>query len=239
MSAFTEPDYAPAAPRLDLYAAIHKSLRLFMADTLARLGRLDIDDSVELSATLTQLEQLLALCRKHMQHENQFVHAAIEARSPGASVRIEDEHAQQLDSLNALSADAAVMLRAQPSAASAHRLYRLFALFVAENLSHMNVEETVLNQALWSAYSDAELMALHQRLVAAIAPAEMAAVLRWMVPALNPTERAELLGGLQEQLPPEGVRDLLTSARAQLDDTAWAKLARALAAPPVPGLVTV
>lgn len=237
MSAFTEPDYAPAAPRLDLYAAIHKSLRLFMGDTLARLGRLDIDHSVELDATLTQLDQLLSLCQQHLQHENQFLHTAIEARSPGASSRIEGEHLQHLDTLAALAADAAA-LRAQPSAAAAHRLYRLFALFVAENFSHMNVEETAHNQALWSTYSDDELLALHQRLLAAITPAEMATVLRWMVPALNPVERAALLAAMQPQLPPEGVRGLLASARAQLDDTAWAKLAQALAAPPVPGLVT-
>jgi hypothetical protein len=229
---------ANAAPRLDLYSTIHKGLRLFMGDMLARLGRLDLGDPVELETTLAQLGELLALCHQHVVHENQFVHTAIEARRPGASSRIEGEHAQHLDTIAALGADAAA-LRALPDAVAAHRLYRQFALFVAENLHHMSVEETAHNQALWAAYSDAELLDLHQRLVAAIAPAEMAVVMRWMLPAINPTERAELLGGLQQQLPPEGLRGLLEGARAQLNDTAWAKLARALGMPPVPGLVAV
>jgi hypothetical protein len=62
-----------AAPRLDLYAPIHKALRLFMGDTLARVGRIDLSDSADSSATLQQLDALLELCRGHVAHENQHL----------------------------------------------------------------------------------------------------------------------------------------------------------------------
>jgi hemerythrin-like domain-containing protein len=226
------------APRFDLYTGIHKALRLFMNDTLARVGRLDHDDPAEVGATLAQMQSLLDACRSHIAKENKFVHAAIEARCPGASERVGDEHAEHLDTIAALEAEAAA-LRALPSAGAASRLYRQLARFVGENLEHMHVEESAHNSALWAAYSDAELLEIHQRILASIDPAEMALTLRWMVPALTPAERAAMLGEMQMQMPPEAMRFVLEIVRPHLDDRAWAKLARALRLPPVPGLVTV
>jgi hypothetical protein len=227
---------APAAPRMDLYGPIHKGLRLFMADTLGKVGWLDVNDPAEIAATLSQVQSLLDFCRNHLEHENHFVHTALEARRPGASLRIAGEHDAHLDAIAALEADAAA-LRALPGQAAAHRFYRHLALFMAENFEHMNTEETAHNAALWASYSDAELADVHQRLVASVEPAEMALVLRWMVPALSPAERAGMFGAMQQQLPPAALQGMLDAVRPHLDDSAWAKLTRALGLPPVPGLV--
>ena len=218
------------APRVDLYGAIHKALRLFLTDTLQRVGRLDTDDGAEVAAVLGQLDALLDACRAHVDKEERYVHAAIEARRPGASARIAGEHEEHLQSIAALQAQAAA-LRALPGAAAAARLYRQLAVFVADNLVHMEVEESQHNAALWAAYGDAELLAIHHRILASIEPAEMASILRWMVPALSPAERAGMLGQMQRELPPEAMRGVLQTVRPHLDDGAWAKLARALHLP--------
>ena len=84
-----------------------------------------------------------------------------------------------------------------------------------------------------------KIMAIEQRIVASLDPAEQALVLRWMTPALPPAERAAWLGGARQQMPAEAFAVLLEGARAALNDTAWAKLARALGVAPVPGLVEV
>jgi len=210
-----------ASPRFDIYATIHKALRLFMTDTLLGLGRLDLDDPQDLAAGLAQLDALLDAAGCHLRHENEVVHPAIEARSKGVSQRIAAEHQEHLDTIAMLRAQAAA-LRAEPVAAAAHRLYRQLAAFVAENFEHMDVEETRHNQALWAAYDDAELRAIEGRILAGIGPQEMSQWLRWLIPALNPRERAQLIAGL-----PLGARaPVLASARSLLDDTAWAKLLR-------------
>lgn len=219
-------------PRPDLYAHIHKALRLFMADTLNKLGQVDIDDPLELMASLAQLDALLDAARHHIDKENEFVHPAIEARRAGASAAIEVEHEEHLDAIVTLRAESAA-LRAMPSAGAAQRLYRRFAAFVAHNFEHMAVEESRHNQALWAAYSDAELLDLHQRILASIGPREMSETLRWMIPALNPAERVLVVGGL----PPQVQAPVLAAARSLLNDTAWAKLCGALGQPRVPGLV--
>lgn len=218
--------------RFDIYASIHKALRLFMNDTLLRLSRLDLGDAEDLAAGLGQLEALLDAAASHVQHENDFIHPAIEARRSGVSSRIATEHREHLDTI-ALLRTQAVALRAEPGAAAAHRLYRQLAAFIAENFEHMDVEETRHNQALWAAYDDAELQAIEGRILAGIGPQEMGLWLRWLLPALNPVERAQLIAGLH----PQAQAPVLDLARSLLDDTAWAKLGKALGRPPVPGLV--
>lgn len=230
----------PAAPaRYDIYAGVHRSLRLFMTDTLSRLGWLDCGDAVEVAASLNQLDALLGACRSHIDHENAFVHPAIEARRPGGSRRVGAEHVEHLEEIAALQAEAA-LLRAAPSGPLALRLYRHLAVFIAGHLHHMQVEESAHNEALWASYSDEEIMGIEQRLVAALDPSEFAGVLHWMTRALPPAERALWFGGMRHNMPPQVFAMVMDAARAALDDdTAWAKLARALGLPPVPGLMTV
>lgn len=239
LDTLASPVPAGVAPaRFDLYVLIHKALRLFMHDTLTRLGRMDTADAPEVKAVLDQVQALLDGCRAHLAKENSYLHAAIEARRPGASVQIAAEHVEHLEAIAGLEAEAATV-RALPTPAAALRMYRHLALFVGENLAHMHQEETEHNAALWAAYSDAELLEVHERILASIPPLEMASVLRWMVPALSPAERAEMLGAMMAGMPPDAFAGVLDIVRPHLDDTAWAKLARALGLPPVPGLVTV
>lgn len=220
---------ASSAPRVDLYAPIHKALRSFMADTLLRAGRMDTADAEELQHTLAQCDALLALCESHVHHENDFMHPAIEARQPAGSGRIAHEHDEHLQSIAELHDEVAALRGADAAAqpALALRLYRHLALFVAGNLQHMHIEETAHNAALWAHYSDAELLQLHERLLASIDPREHLVVARWMLPALTPAERIAVLGGMRAEAPPEAYLGLLAHLRPHLDDKAWAQLARA------------
>lgn len=224
------PASVDAATRADLYAPIHKALRHFMSDTLHRLGVLDVDDATEMREALGQLDALLGVMRGHLEHENAFVHPAIEARAPRTSDRVALDHVEHGHAIDALREEAEALREAPPArrALLALRLYRHFALFVAENLQHMHHEETVHNAALWAHYSDAELHALHERLLASLTPAEMMEVARWMLPALPPAERAGLMLGLRAQLPAPAFDGLHRAVAARLDDVARGKLERAL-----------
>jgi hypothetical protein len=62
------------APRVDMYAGIHKAMRALMADTLLALGRMDCDDGLELAQTTQQVLALMDACASHLKHENEFIH---------------------------------------------------------------------------------------------------------------------------------------------------------------------
>eukprot|EP01036_Dinobryon_divergens_P038227 gene38227-50143_t len=187
------------------------------------MATIPVAETLELRETLAQVDDLLVFCQRHLQHENDFVHTAIEARQPGGAARTADDHVDHVASIQALRAEAAALPchAAASRPALAQRLYLHLSLFVAENFQHMQVEETANNAALWALYTDDELVQIHDRLVASLPPAENAIVARWMVPALNPAERAGLFCGMQLGAPPEAFEAVLGIARLQLDETAW------------------
>lgn len=219
---------APAVrARLDLYAAIHKALRLAMTDTLVRVGSLDAGDDAMRAETIHQVRTLCAMCRSHVAKENGHVHPAIEACRPGGSARIAGEHEEHLVAIDAIEAGAGAF-EAEPTPAQAHRLYRQLASFVAENFEHMDVEESLHNALLWAAYTDAELLEIHEHILASLTPQEMGQVLHWMLPALSPAERSGLLGDLRAKAPPQAFEDTLQLAQARLSRADWLKLAASL-----------
>lgn len=221
---------AGPAARMDMYGGIHKALRALMADTLLAVGRMDVQDALELAQGTERVMQLLDICASHLKHENEFVHAAIEARAPGASERIAHEHEDHERSIEALGA-AVAALRACPATqrpAAVQSLYANLALFIADNFRHMHVEETAHNAVLWARYTDAELVEIHDRLVASIPPAEMMMIARWMVPFMNPEERVGVLSGVRQNAPAPAFHAILDTVRPHLSENEWGKLARAL-----------
>lgn len=220
-------------PRLDLYRGIHKALRRAFADTLVRVGALDVVVESTLAADLDAVDALLRLCRSHLEHENDFIHAALLRRRPDTGLRTagdHDHHQVQIARLAAL----VQRLRATGPArrqALADQLYDELADFVQDNLAHMRVEERDNNAALWALYSDVELADLHQALVASVPPHEMVEVLRLMLPAFNPSERRALMADMQAAMPAGVFEALLGSLARSLPAPDWADLLAFLADP--------
>ncbi len=230
---------AAGAGRLDLYAEIHKALRAWMSHVLLRLGQMDTRDEEESAAVVGELEHLLAAMQAHLTTENTHVHPAIEARRPGALAQIEQDHRAHEKSIANLSRLAQAMLAANAKAreSAALFLYRAFALFLAENLEHMQVEETLNNQLLWSAYDDSELLAIHQGILASTPPEKMAAIASWMIPAVTPAARTQMLSGIQASAPAPAFLGMLNIAQSRLSVRDWSKLSQSLGLPAAQGLV--
>lgn len=225
--------------RFNMYAGIHKALRTVMTDTLFALGRADPTDETEVHDACDRTVELMEMFERHLEHENRFIHPALQARCPGVCDAVAADHDDHLRHTRHLS-DAARAIAGVPAgqrAEALHALYLALALFVAENLQHMHAEETRHNAALWATYNDFELLAIHDELVASIPPQEMMQIARWILPAMNAMERCMLINDLQAKAPLAVVEAMLDVARAHLSQRDWAKLARSVNLPPVPGLM--
>ena len=221
------------APRYDMYMAIHKALRAFMNDTLDVLGCMDVDDAGEIAAALAQLRELLHICDKHLQKENQFVHPAMEQRQPGSTAQIANEHIEHERDIEQLHR---AIENFETSCEALRReralnLYREIALFVAHNFEHMQREEVEHNAVLWSVYSDVELIEIENTLKASIPPQEMAIIARWMLCANDHAFRVAMLSGVRAHAPREVFEMLLGLAHAHLSARDWQKLAKTLELP--------
>lgn len=223
----------PDQSRFNIYAIIHKAIRLFMTDTLAAVGSMDCNDAAHNAKVLNQVRELAAICRSHFLHENAFLHTAMEARRPGSSTQVEAEHGHHAWAINRLEELTKAVERAQGDARQAanNALYRYLTLFIAENFVHMNVEETTNNEVLWATHTDAELIGIEQAIVASQTPEEAMMTMRWMMPAMNANERAEMLQGIRQHAPAPVFDGVLGLAQAHLSVPEWNKLVQALDVP--------
>lgn len=223
---------APAAPtaRYNIYANIHKALRASMGESLVAVGHLDADDETEVAAVLEQLRALHRFLTVHLEHENRFVHPAMEARQAGSSADTAREHTQHECTLRALrqAIDAVADCRGAARAAAVLQLYHQLAALIAENLEHMQVEETHNHAVLCANYTDAEIHGIEAALVAALSPESAAVAMRWMIPSVNHGERVALLSGMRQGAPKEVFEGALALAKSHLNARDWDKLARSL-----------
>jgi iron-sulfur cluster repair protein YtfE (RIC family) len=212
--------------RFDMYSAIHKAIRLMLANAMVAAGQLDTDDDEAITRLGGQVQQLADHCQRHLEHENAFVHTAIEARAPGMSGRIAGEHEQHESDIRTLRHYLRALVSAPHGerAPAAAALYHALALFTAHNLEHMYIEETEHNRLLWQHYSDAEIAGIHARLLAHIPPPESQMTMRFMLPAMAPAERLATLRGMKAAAPAFVFDGMLGLAKSVLPAPEWQKL---------------
>lgn len=217
-------------PRFNIYGPIHKALRAMMADALVQLGRTDWQDPVDRGQATAVISQLLDFCVAHLEHENDFVHAAMEARRPGSAADGYAEHRMHVNAIRDLREQVTALSELAPADCIrvGEALYRSLAAFVGENYEHMHFEETHNNSVLWAHYTDEEIVAIEHAIIASIEPHENAIVMRWMLPHVSPQERAVMLSGMRQNAPAEVFHGVLGMLRVHLTPRDWNKLSEAL-----------
>jgi Hemerythrin HHE cation binding domain len=223
--------YGNYANRFDLYRSAHKGVRKALFDAVTRIGAADCRDKEAAVAAAELARGIVALSRKHIGSETRFIHAAVEAREPGLMRALDhahDDHAQQLDWLEATARDLEVAPTAASRVVIGARLYESLSQFVAAELSHMALEEQTVMPELWRLFSDEELMGMQQQIIQALGPDGLAMFLRPMLPAMNQAERGKMMDGLRQGLPPEQWDRVWRLAGEVLDAFSLAALAAAL-----------
>jgi hypothetical protein len=222
---------APGAGRYDPYLMIHKGIRALVTDALVRAGRMDAFDDDDTADVVARVRDLARLAESHAHHEERFIHPAMEARAPGSTRHVDEDHRTHRAALARLvdGCDAVERQAGAARAAAALELYRALALYVAKDLVHMHAEETENNAVLWATHTDAELVALTERLVAAIPPEQNAVFARWMASSSAPAERAQLLANARGRMPAPAFAGMLQGILSELRAKDRGKLEAALA----------
>ncbi len=225
------PAIADLNGRHDLYGLVHKALRMAQCDMLVRLGRFDFVHG-NVSGLVAEVRGLLALGAGHIAHEEAHIHGALEARAPGGTRILADQHGGhrvQFAALEALVAELE-MAEARHRAAIGRRLYLAYTRFVAEDFEHMLEEETVTQPLLWSLFDDTAMRGIEHAIVSSIPPEKSILFLRLMIPAANRDERVQLLAGMKLNAPKEVLVAVLeNAARPTLSADDMADLERRLA----------
>lgn len=223
---------ASTCNRPNLYANIHKGIRLLLSDLAHCASRTDFQDPRSVAALVERCDDAFSFLEGHAHHESAFIGPVLATARPDVHATIELAHHQQEDQLADLRRRLVALDPHRDDAApTGHRLVLALTRIVGELLDHMADEEEIVMPALWAALDDAAIDEVHQRILASIPPAEMMVSLRWMLPALNHPERVELLTGAAEHAPPPVFAAMLEIARAHLTTDDVARLEAALVPP--------
>lgn len=189
--------------RYNLYASIHKGLRRSQTLLLVRLGSLDAADTEAVAQVIADMRFLITLGRKHLAHENLYIHGAIEARRAGATERLAEDHDHHERDFDELEQMLGTLEAELPSRRSpiVRAIYLRYSQFVAEDFTHMIEEETETLSLLHRLFTDAELQTIEERIIGSVEPDLMLEFLRMMVPAMNQRERLGMLSGMKAAMP--------------------------------------
>ena len=173
--------------RVELFAVVHKALRLQSARAVTALASC-AGDLEATGRALREARELLELQVVHARVEDAYVIPAIEARRPGASARLGDAHAEHAVVIARLHERIGEVERhATPE--RVHALYLEVTQFVADNFVHMFEEETLAQPLLEEIYSQAELADLAARARASVTQAEEALFAPLVLASLSAAER--------------------------------------------------
>ncbi|MBN9026704.1 MAG: hypothetical protein J0H20_14155 [Rhizobiales bacterium] len=221
--------------RYNLYASIHKGLRRAQAQLMMRLGAIDPLNDTDVAGLIRDMRLMVTMGRKHLHHENIFIHTEIEQRRTGATERLADDHDHHERDFDELETrlrqiEAAPASRRSPMLRA---LYLRYTEFLAHDYEHMIEEETETLSLLHRHFTDGELAAIEGRIVGSVDPDMMMEFIRIMIPAMNPAERLGMLGGMKAAMPVPvfaavvdmGVKPVLTHADWQALEQALAQAA--------------
>lgn len=219
--------------RHDPYGPIHKGLRLALSRLVMRIGATDFADPRAVSDLIAAVRRQMALSSSHLEHEEDFIHTALETRAPGAASQLAADHDHHRLEFRKIEA----LMRAVEDAPAKKRpqlgrmLYLAFSSFVAADFAHMAGEELVTLPLLHQLFSDEELIAIEGAIVASLPGDEMVAFMQLAVPAMNATERLGFMSFVRGGAPAHVFEALLTDAvRPALEEEDYRALELGLAA---------
>jgi hemerythrin-like domain-containing protein len=169
------------------FGPTHKGIRWALCQLLLQLGRVQATNRIECSKLFDDLDGVLYLVERHIDHEERHVHPLIATLFPLETATLKAQHRNLAVLATELRQRAfALEMGNAITDGSLDDLYLAFSHFVAEKLQHMHVEETSLSPKLVTAYSREVLQALSMAAQREMGPDEQTLFMRAAAPASRP-----------------------------------------------------
>jgi hypothetical protein len=217
--------------RYNSFNLIHKGLRALLFETGITLMRTDFTDLAEGTKAIHAVMMVADLFNDHALHEDTHILPAVARYDPSLQQEFEEEHEEDEELANKLSALSQQYLKALSTERRmdiGKQVLYTFYEFTAFNLYHMNKEEKKLNAALWENYSDQDIQAIQQKIVASISAEMMALDGQWMMRGINDAEAKGWLQQARKTAPDRVFRQLLALGEKELGAIRWNKVEQAV-----------
>lgn len=219
--------------RPDIYAKVHRGLRVSLYNLSTLIGRTDFTDDREVGAMRAGALEVLHFLDEHAQNEERWILSLLEEKSPGCADHDHESHeridAELADFRIALDNIAGMPVGSERKQAG-ENLYHQFNRFLSGYLLHMEEEERETTAMLHDMCSDDELRGITANIMRHSRPDDLEMALRAFIPAIDKRLRREFVMEAAASASPDVAEWLMGIARDTLVEVEYKSLVESLSA---------
>ena len=210
--------------RYNIFKRTHKGLRSMLFDAGTRIQQTDFTKTKQADAAIESVKQTTRSFLYHLGKEDNILYLSVVLYAPYIVAMIEQTNAK--DENLAKSIDQ-IIERYQTLETKSEmisfglQLQAAFFEFTAAVLQHMNKEETVINELLWSNYTDKQLVALEVEMLKQSTPEACTWYTGKILKELSNTEIIIWVNGIAEHASSTIIEKLISTTQRVLPIDRW------------------
>ena len=174
----------------------HKYVSFALSELERLIARTDFRSPTQVEKIGEEFASLAQILEGHAHYENERLHELLRKKGSKIHLDIEGDHEQQNDLLQQLESLLKKLLEPQEEEQQiewGYQFYLSYRKFVADNLTHLHEEETIILPELQRLYTDEELREVEFQTYQLMTPEQMVDMMEILFPHINPTDRKAFL----------------------------------------------
>ena len=219
-----KPETMKQEQRYNIFKRTHKGLRSILFDAGARIQQADFTKHKQAEAAINVIRQSTRSFLYHVNKEDTVIYHSVVMYAPYIVAMIEQTDVKNealaksieytIDQYKALNSK-------KDKIGFGHELQAMFFEFTAAVLQHMNKEETVINELLWSNYTDKELIGMEVEMMKQAASSDCTWYTGKILKELSNREILVWVDSIKEHASPFMLKKLISTARIVLPIDRW------------------
>jgi hypothetical protein len=210
--------------RYNIFKKTHKGLRGMLLDAGTKIQQTDFTKSKQANATIEMVKQSTRSFLYHLNKEDNVIYHSVVLYAPYIVAMIEQTNLK--DQALAESIDKIIYQHSELDTKKekidfGHQLQAVFFEFTAAVLQHMSKEETVINEILWSNYTDRELIGMEVEMMKQATSSDCAWYTGKILKELSNREILVWVDSIKEHATPFMLKKLISTARIVLPIDRW------------------
>ena len=210
--------------RYNIFRRTHKGLRSMLFDAGAKIQQTDFTKTKQANAAIEAIKQSTRSFLYHLIKEDKVIYRSVVLYAPYIVAMVEQTNLK--DQALAESIDKIIDQQREQDAkkdmiAFGHQLQAVFFEFTAAVLQHMNKEETVINEILWSNYSDRQLVGMEVEMMKQATSSDCTWYTGKILKELSNREILMWVDLIKEHATPFMLKKLISTARIVLPIDRW------------------
>lgn len=213
-----------AQERFNIFKRTHKGLSSMVFDAGTKIQQTDFTNAKDAKETISFIGQAVRSFCYHVKNEDTVIYSAVVNFAPFIVTVIEKTSLKDLQLALIIEeklGEYKKLYNKQDMIVFGADLMAIFFAFTAAVLQHINKEDTVIKELLWSNYNDRELIEMEANITKQLIPDENTWYAKHILKWLNDKEIIVWIAGTMEYGNPGIAESLMQAARTVLPGERW------------------